>query len=176
MWRVCILLTFGRASGHCLKLEAAFNETAAKFATQPNTPHMALVNCDVETILCNSWSAGTGSVWIFDMLPPPAPIAIYRERMNLTSVTTKDFLALQSKPREDLKPLDSIFHPFDGPIARNGLSIPFAYFIYVFNVVPNWLFMLIISFASRTMMTRRMDNHMNRGDGAAGGAPAPAAG
>jgi hypothetical protein len=159
-----------------MQAEAAFNETAAKFATLPNTPHMGYLNCEDQGILCTAWSSATGNLWIFEMLPPPADINIYRKRLNLTTTTTKTFADLQSvTTREELKKLDSVFHPFNGWMAKNGLALPVAYVLYVFNMIPNWMIMLIVSFASRSLMSRRMDNHANRGEGAAaGGAPAPA--
>ena len=163
--------------GHCLGAEAAYNATAAKFATLPNTPHMAVINCETDPLLCNVWSASPGSLWIVEMLPPPAAINIYSHRLNLTTTDVKTFTDLQAlDSRESLRLNDSVFHPFDGWFARNHLSLPFAYFLWFFNLVPNWLFMLIVSFVSRTMMSRRMEGHGNRREGAAAAAaPAPAA-
>ncbi|KFH48736.1 hypothetical protein ACRE_004200 [Hapsidospora chrysogenum ATCC 11550] len=153
------VLTTGRNKtcfGHCGRAEQAFNETAAKFALQPNAPHMGMLNCDDQPILCNVWSAGVGSIWDFEMLPEPAAINIYKKRLNLTTVTTDEIIALQGK-KDEFTLLDSVFHPFDGKIAELGLSVPLAYVIWFFNLVPSWATMLVISFFSRTMMSRRME-------------------
>jgi len=138
---------------------------------------MGLLNCDAEAVLCASWSASPGSLWVIEMLPPPADINIYRKRLNLTTVDAKTFTDLQAlNSRESLQLVDTVFHPFNGWFAKNNLSLPLGYLIWGFNLVPNWLFMIVISFVSRTLMNRRMDNHMNRGTGqAAAPAPAPAA-
>jgi hypothetical protein len=139
----------------------------------PGTPHMAYLNCDDQPILCSMWSCATGNLWVFEMVPPPSDIDIYRKRLNLTSTTTKTFSDLHaSKDGGDLKPLDSIFHPFNSKVAKAGLSLPIGYALWAFNLVPNWLFMLVISFVSRSMMSKRMNNHMNRQDAAAAGGPA----
>ena len=163
--------------GHCLETEAAYNATAAKFATLPNTPHMAFINCEADPLLCNVWSSAPGSLWILEMLPPPAEINIYQKRLNLTTTNVKTFTDLQAlNSRDGLNLNESVFHPFNGWLAKNHLSLPFAYFLWFFNLIPNWAFMLIVSFVSRTMMSRRMDNHTNRREAAAtAAAPAPAA-
>jgi hypothetical protein len=138
-------------------VEEAFNETATIFASNTKSkqpiPHMAYVNCDQQPILCNAWSAGTGRLWIFDFPPAGGPVDIYIKRMNLTSVTSKDFLDVWAADhREELWKYDGVFHPFQGWMAVNGLAVPYAYAIWAFNLLPNWAFMLIISFFSRTMM------------------------
>lgn len=141
----------GLTAGHCDRIESAYNETAAKFALIPSAPHMGIINCDDQPILCNSWSAGAGTIWIFDMLPPPAPIDIYKKRFNMTTVTSDEVAAVKDN-RESAVLLDSWFHPFNGKAVELGLAVPFGYLTWAFNVVPNWLFMLGISFLSRTMM------------------------
>jgi len=153
--------------GHCEKVEKAFNASAAKFALLPKAPHMAIINCDDQPVLCNSWSASSGTVWAIDMVPPPAPVEIYRKRMNLTATATTDqtFVDLYNKgDKEGWAYHDGYFHPFNGPLAKNGLSVPLGYFFYVFNAIPSWAMMLVVSFFSRNIMNRRM------GAGGAGGA------
>jgi len=153
-----VLTTGGNKTcfGRCDQIEQAFNETAGRFALLPKAPHMGLLNCEDQPILCNSWSAGAGTVWIFDMLPPPAAIDIYKKRFNLTTVTSDDIFALKDN-REGATLLDSWFHPFNGKAVELGLAIPFGYVTWVFNVVPSWAMMLLVSFASRSMMSRRME-------------------
>lgn len=144
----------GNASpGHCAKVEQAFNETAAKFALTPGSPHMAFVNCDDQPILCNSWAASTAQVWSFAMLPPPGPVEIYKKRLNLTTTTSADLVALHaSKTKAEWTLVDSVFHPFTGKVAELGLAVPYGYVMWAFGLVPNWLFMVIVSIASRSMM------------------------
>lgn len=112
---------------------------------------MGLLNCDDQPILCNVWSAGVGWLWNFEMLPEPAHIDIYKKRLNLTTVTSDEIVSLQGK-KDEFKVEDSIWHPFNGKVAELGISVPFAYFLWIFNLLPSWAFMLIISFFSRSMM------------------------
>jgi len=155
--------------GHCEKIEKAFNASAARFALLPKAPHMAIINCDDQPVLCNSWSASSGTLWSIDMVPPPAPVEIYRTRLNLTSTTDQTYVDLYKNGVQDgWTHHDGYFHPFNGPLAKNGLAVPLGYFFYIFNAIPSWVMMLGVSFLSRSMMNRRM------GVGAQGGA-APAA-
>ncbi|KAF4949620.1 hypothetical protein FSARC_13428 [Fusarium sarcochroum] len=143
--------------GRCGNVEQAFNETAAKFALLENTPHMAYLNCDNQPILCNSWSAGPATLFAFNMLPEPAPIDVYTKRLNLTTTTSDTLVNLQaSGNKEEFNHLESFFHPFNGKLAELGLSVPFGYLMWAMGLVPNWLFMLLVSFGSRAMMSRRM--------------------
>lgn len=164
--------------GHCGKIEQAFNETAAKFAITPGSPRMAYLNCDDQPILCNSWGVGTGYVWSFNMLPPPAEIDIYKKRLNFTTAASSDLVAAsKGKDGHGWVKLDSWFHPYNGKAAELGLAVPWGYLVWGFNLVPNWLFMILVSFASRSMMSNRMANAGNdRRPAAAGSGGRPAAG
>ncbi|KAI0203128.1 hypothetical protein F4808DRAFT_467750 [Astrocystis sublimbata] len=168
-----VLVTGGNKTcfGHCGQVDAAFNETAGKFALEPNTPHMAILNCDHQPVLCNAWSAPVGALWVFEMLPEPAPINIWTKRLNLTTTTSEDLVQLQKDGyKTAAKELDGIFHPFKGPLAQNGLSIPAGYVLWAFGLLPSWAFMLFISLFSRRMMSGRMDAQQ----GATRGGPRPA--
>ncbi|KAF4973584.1 hypothetical protein FZEAL_9285 [Fusarium zealandicum] len=143
--------------GRCGNVEQAFNETAAKFAVLENTPHMGYINCDNQPILCNAWSAGAANIYVFEMLPSPAPIDVYIKRLNLTTTTSEDLVNLQaSGSKEQFTPVEGLFHPFNGKLAELGVAVPFGYVMWAFGLIPNWLFMLLVSFGSRTMMSRRM--------------------
>lgn len=113
---------------------------------------MGLLNCDDQPVLCNAWSASAGSIWAFDMLPPPAPIDIYTRRLNMTTTTADDIVALHAAGKKSFHILDSWFHPFNGKATELGLSIPFGYVMWAFGLVPNWAFMLLVSMLSRSMM------------------------
>ncbi|KAK4152769.1 hypothetical protein C8A00DRAFT_34552 [Chaetomidium leptoderma] len=167
--------------GRCAQIETAFTESAVKFASLPasQSPHLAAVNCDDEPVLCNSWSANTGALWIYEMLPAPAPVDIHTKRFNLTTVTTQDIVdaytaADKTEAGWHQIAQDGWFHPFEGKLAKFGLSVPLGYVFWGLAVVPSWAMMLVVSFVSRSMMNRRMDG-MNRGAGAPGAAPGAAA-
>lgn len=114
---------------------------------------MGYVNCDDQPILCNSWSSSTANLWVFEMLPPPAAIDIYKKRLNTTTTTSADLVELKNTNKaESMTLLESRFHPFNGQFAELGVSVPIAYGLWAFNLVPSWLFMLVISMVSRTMM------------------------
>ncbi|KAK4146439.1 uncharacterized protein C8A04DRAFT_25661 [Dichotomopilus funicola] len=174
-----VLLTGGNKTcfGHCAKIETAFSESALNFAALPPSqpsPHLAKLNCDDQPVLCNSWSANTGALWLFSLPPPPAPADIATKRVNLTTVTTQDIVdAYTASNRTEagwqtFAP-DGYFHPLEGKLAKLGLSVPLGYALWALNAIPSWGMMLIVSFLSRTMMNRRMD-------GMAGGRPAGAQG
>jgi hypothetical protein len=152
-WWVLITGRNKTCFGRCDQVETAFNETAGKFAVLPGSPNMGLVNCDDQPILCNSWGAAAANIWVFDMLPEPAPIDIYKKRLNTTTTSSDDIVALRDADREaTFVKLDSMFHPFNGKIAELGMSQVVGYIFWVFNLIPSWATMLIISMVSRSMM------------------------
>ncbi len=108
-------------------------------------------------MLCNSWSANAGNLWLFQILPTPAPVEIYTRRTNLTTVTGAEVVeAATAADRVEagwhLFSQDGYFHPFEGKLAKLGLSVPLGYFFWALNAIPSWGLMLIVSFISRTMM------------------------
>ncbi|KXH41230.1 hypothetical protein CSIM01_03436 [Colletotrichum simmondsii] len=176
-WWVLITGRNKTCFGHCDKIETAFNESTIKFAKLPESPHLGLLNCDDQPVLCNAWSAGTASIWSIGLLPPGADVDVYRKRLNITTTTSDDIVDLwKAQSKEEWILTDNIFHPFNSWIAKNNLSVPVGYVFWAFNLVPNWLFMILVSFGSRTLMNRRMGNTFdNRAAAAAGGAPPAAA-
>jgi hypothetical protein len=87
------------------------------------------------------------------MLPPPASINLWAKRLNMTTVTSDDFVQLHTNGYKETSKLhDGIFHPFNGWFAQNGLSTIVGYVLWGFNLVPSWLFMVVVSMLSRTMM------------------------
>jgi len=174
-----VLVTGGNKTcfNHCGPAERAFNETAALWAVNPTAPHLGFLNCEDQPVLCNSWGAGPPALWIFDIVASPAPIDIRVKPLNASDTTVKTFTDLNSaEGKQSVKIYDGLFHPFDGPFAKYGLAIPIGYIFWVFAVVPSWMFMIGISFLSRTMMSKRTGPAGGRPAGAApAGAAAPAA-
>lgn len=151
-----VLFTGGNKTcyGQCTRMETAFNASAAALAVVPSAPNLALVNCDHQPILCNSWAAGPPELWILEVSAPGTPVDVRINRMNMTSATVKDFTDLHSSRSWVNKPkYEGYFHPFDGPIAKLGLAQPIGYIIWGFSVIPSWAFMIGVSFLSRTIMS-----------------------
>lgn len=150
-----ILITGGNKScyGLCGQVEKSFNESAALFAADPTAPHLALVNCDLQPILCNTWSAGPPQIWVLEVGAPGTKTPIHRVPVNRTSTTVKTFTDLHSTQswKEEL-PYEGYFHPFDGILHEFGVALPLAYVLWVLSIIPSWATMIGVSFLSRTFM------------------------
>lgn len=156
----------------CQRAEAAFNETAARWSTDQKAPHLALLDCESQPVLCNSWGTGPLNLWKFEVLPPPAPVDVHTWNLNATTTTTKTFDELRTSKEWKEKPAyTGYFHPFDGPLAQYKVAVPLGYFLWIFSIIPSWAFMIIVSFFSRRMMNNRMGPQ----GGPPGGAPRAAA-
>lgn len=172
-----VLVTGGNKTcfGQCTKVETAFNDSALLFGANPSAPHFGYLNCDNQPVLCNSWAAGPPSLWILEVTPAPNPVDIHVIGLNLTTTSVETFSELhstQSWKKSELH--DGYFHPFDGPVAKYGAAVPLGYILWGFSVVPSWVFMIGISFLSRTIMGNRIAGQTNRARArAAGGAGAP---
>lgn len=73
--------------------------------------------------------------------------------LNATTVTSEDVYNIWAdKGYEKFPRYEGAFHPMDSFLARTGTNVAFGYFIYGMNMIPSWMFMIGISFLSRTMM------------------------
>ncbi|TVY43933.1 hypothetical protein LSUB1_G000886 [Lachnellula subtilissima] len=165
-----ILVTGGNKTcfGHCTGVETAFNETAALWSINPTAPQLGYLNCDDQPVLCNSWGAGPPSLWIMEVSAPPAPVDVRVKSLNATTTTVQTFTDLHSTKEWKSKPLyEGYFHPFDGIFAQYGLAVPLGYLFWGFAVIPSWMFMIGISFISRTFMSNRSAGPNPRAGGAA---------
>lgn len=150
-----VLVTGGNKTcfGQCGQIEKAFNETALLWSLNPAAPHLGYLNCEDQPVLCNAWSTGAPSLQIFEVPPPPAPVIARSRGLNMTSTTVKTFTDYHSSKKwQNLVPYEGAFHPFDGWLAKAGLAVPLGYVFWAFAVIPSWLFMIGISFASRSIM------------------------
>ncbi|KAK4039148.1 hypothetical protein C8A01DRAFT_47353 [Parachaetomium inaequale] len=165
--------------GQCANLESAFADAAAKFAALPASqpsPHLASANCDDQPVLCNSWSANGGGLWLWRLLPAPAPVDIMTKRVNLTTISSQDvvdYYTAANRTAAGWKTVspDGYFHPTEGTLAKMGLSVPLGYLFWGLNIIPSWGMMLIVSFVSRYMMNRRMGGMGDRPAAAPAAAP-----
>jgi len=97
--------------------------------------------------------------------------------LNTTTTTVKTFTDIHaSKAWKEQIPYEGLFHPFDGFFAKNGLAVPLGYFFWVFGIIPSWMFMIGVSFLSRSIMSNRatgtQPTRPAAGAAPAGGAPA----
>ncbi|KAE8147433.1 hypothetical protein BDV25DRAFT_160402 [Aspergillus avenaceus] len=155
--------------GRCGHADKSFNESVLMFSADPTSPNLGYLNCESNQVLCSAWSAAAPSAWYFQV---PAQVGEERPAtslrtvyLNATTVTPEAIYQIHSEKLYEKRPAyDGALHPTDGWLAQNGLLVPVGYVIYGFSAIPSWLFMVFISFFSRTMMSRRMGN--------TGGAPA----
>lgn len=153
-----VLVTGGNKTcfGLCGQVERSFNETAALWSANPTAPHLAYLNCENQPVLCNAWGAGPPSLWIMEVAALGNPVDVRVKGLNSTSTDVKTFTNLHATSDwKSLKLHDGYFHPFDGPLAQYGLAVPLGYLFWFFNIVPSWLFMILISFASRSFTSKR---------------------
>ncbi|KAK4507158.1 hypothetical protein PRZ48_000892 [Zasmidium cellare] len=147
--------------GLCNKAETAFNESVPLISASSKPPKLALLNCETDGVLCHAWAVNPPSVLHFQLPQPLAdqstPASTFRSiKVNRTTITAPEIAAvhLQDKYLET-EPYEGFWHPFDGPLAKAGLSIPVGYAIWGFSQVPSWAIMIGVSMLSRTFMSRR---------------------
>jgi len=171
-----LLLTGGNKTcyGLCEGVERSFNESAELFAAESTHPNLAILNCDQQPILCNSWAAGPPALYVFEipsLSMVDAKTPLYVHALNTTTTTPETYVELwKTGAYKEKGAYEGYFHPVDGQLAKLGLDVPMGYVLYAFSMVPSWVFMIGVSFISRTMMSRRMAP-APRAAAPAGGAP-----
>lgn len=144
--------------GTCGHAETEWNKSVALIAASSSAPHLAMLNCEAEPVLCNAWAIGPPSVVyiqrpqpLADQSTPATPV--YMLPLNRTSVTASEIAAIHTESKfQNQAPYEGFFHPFDGQLAKLGLDIPFGYGVYYFSLIPSWAMMVGISFFTRTFM------------------------
>jgi len=174
-WMVLISGGNKTCLGNCGGIETAWNKSVALLATDAKAPHLGYIDCDTSPLLCSIWFASPPAVWYIEMPADPKveSTPIHVVRLNTTTTTTQDIAEIHTQKKYLERPLyEGAFHPWDGYLAKAQLNVPAAYILYGFSLIPSWTFMLIISFASRTIMSRRNRNMAARRPRPQGGAPA----
>ncbi|KAL5343719.1 hypothetical protein BJX70DRAFT_120953 [Aspergillus crustosus] len=145
--------------GRCGKAEESFNESVLLFATDPTSPNLGYLDCESNQPLCSAWSAGAPSVWYFkvpqaqETAEERASTPLHIVYVNSTTVTPETFYKIHTEKTYEKRPAyEGAWHPTDGWLAQYGLLVPLGYVIYGFGIIPSWLFMIVISMGSRTIM------------------------
>ncbi|KAJ5772972.1 hypothetical protein N7457_007868 [Penicillium paradoxum] len=149
--------------GRCGTADQAFKESVLLFSADPTSPNLGLLDCEANQVLCAAWSASAPSVMYYQVPKEQpageerAPTPLHNLYLNSTTVTADTIYNLHAeKNYEKFPAYEGALHPIDGWVAKYQLSIPMGYVIWGLGAVPSWLFMIGISFFSRTMMGRRM--------------------
>lgn len=144
--------------GRCGRAETAWSESVALISASSNPPNLALLDCEKEAVLCNALAVSPPSL-MHDLIPQPLPdqstpaTTVRYIRFNSTTVTAQEIAAIHTQGKyKETEPYEGFWHPFDGPLAKYGLTVPVGYAIWGFSAIPSWAFMIIVSFASRSMM------------------------
>lgn len=169
-----LFLTGGNKTcfGLCGHAETEFNKSVALIAASPNPPHLAILSCETDPVLCNAWALGAPTVLYMKLPHPQADQTkpatdVYILPLNRTSVTAAEIAAIHTETKYQEKvPYEGYFHPFDGQLAKLGLGIPFGYAVWGFGLIPSWAMMIGISFFTRTFMSKKLTPPAGRPAGA----------
>jgi len=144
--------------GLCRHAETEWNKSTALVASSRNAPHLAMLDCETDPVLCNAWALGPPSL-IHMFLPQPLPdqttpaTTVRSIPLNRTSVTAEEITAIHTEEKyKQSEPYEGLWHPFDGPLAKTGVNIPLGWAIWGFSQVPSWMIMVGVSFFSRSIM------------------------
>ncbi|KAF7676237.1 hypothetical protein GT037_005742 [Alternaria burnsii] len=147
--------------GLCGNATKAWNASLPIMAAKTNAPKFAYLDCEAEPILCNAWSVGAPALYYFQVPKPmadqsaPVPTVRYQP-LNRTSTTTETFKKLiVDNDIEQVTPYEGPFHPFNGALQQYNLAIPYGYVTWGFSKMPSWMPMIIISFLSRSFMSKQ---------------------
>ena len=146
---------------HCHNLHVSWNESAALLAADPLAPKLGLVDCDIERVLCATWTAKPPTIWHIRR-PAPGQSLEGREHgesevrinyLNYTTTTASDMVALHTGNKYlDGYLYEGNFHIFDSWLAKNGLLDPLGWVLFIVGLVPSWGIMLTISMVTRSLM------------------------
>lgn len=131
--------------------------------------HLGMIDCEKEQVLCSSLSVGAPSImhFLFPILPyenaSPQPASEYRYMdFNRSTVTSSNLVAMAiNAPNSEIYQIpvyEGSLHPVDGWMARFGVQQYFGYLIWGMGTTPSWLIMIVLSFVSRQMMTKKALN------------------
>lgn len=144
--------------GLCARADKEWNKAVPVLKASTGSPYLAQINCDDDPVLCNAWALGPPAILHFQLPQPLAdqslPATTVRSlQLNRTSVSAAEIAAVHTEEKyKTLEPYTGVWHPFDGLFAKFGLGIPFGYVLYYFSIIPSWMFMIGISFFSRSFM------------------------
>lgn len=117
------------------------------------------MDCESSAILCSIWSAGAPSVFYYHVPKAPqvgevkAPTPLHIFYLNATTITPEEIYQIHGKKLyNEIAPYEGALHPIDGVLAQYNLNIPLGYLIWGLGAIPSWMFMIGISFFSRSFM------------------------
>jgi len=180
-----VYVTGGNKScfGRCGPVDLTWNESVPLLAAmqkRSGSPKLRIgqIDCEKESVLCTGWAATMPSVYHFSVpkkSDPQEKVPLHVVPLNMTLTTVDDIVSIPTASKSrylQYEEYTGMLHPFDGWVAQFGLLKPFGYFMWGVGNVPSWAMMLIISFVSRNIMSRRMTGgRAGAPSGAPGAAP-----
>jgi len=164
-----VYVTGGNKScfGRCAEVDLTWNESVPLLAAmqkRSGSPKLRIgqIDCEKESVLCTGWAATMPSVYHFSVpkkSDPQEKVPLHVVPLNMTLTTVDDIVSIPTASKSrylQYEEYTGMLHPFDGWVAQFGLLKPFGYFMWGVGNVPSWAMMLIISFVSRNIMSRRM--------------------
>jgi hypothetical protein len=159
-WMVLITGSNKTCHGQCGPVDTAFQSAAKTFSADSKTPQLATIDCDHEPILCNVWLVSPPALYYIRSPVPaatagaPATRPIHYYKLNPAVVSAQDLIDIHKANNwEKIPAMDSPFHPFDGILATTGANLAIGYAYTALNMVPSWVYMIAVSFFSRTIMS-----------------------
>lgn len=158
-----VFITGGNTTcfGFCGNVTKAWNTSLPLLSAKPSSPKFAILDCEAQPVLCNSWAVSPPSLYYFQIPKPladqsaPAPTVRYRT-LNRTSTTVETFKSfVLDEEYEKVEPYEGLWHPFNGKLQEFGVAMPVGYAVWAFAKMPSWLPMILISFLTRSFMSRR---------------------
>ena len=157
-WMIYVTGGNNTCFGRCERAETAWNESVGLMAVSRSPPSFAILDCETDGVLCHAWATSPPQLihmWLPQPLPDQSkPATTMRSiPLNMTTVTATEIAAVHlQETYKETAPYEGFWHPFDGPLAQYGLSIPAGYLIWGFGQIPSWMFMIGVSFLSRSVM------------------------
>lgn len=135
----------------------------ATLDTLPSAPKLRLgkVDCEKDHPLCTALSTGLPSVWHF-MIPQKtdanSKTPLHIVPLNITTSTVGSITSIPSSSKSrylEYPEYTGSNHPTDGWLAQYGLLVPMGYAFWLLGSTPSWVMMIVVSFFSRQIMSRR---------------------
>lgn len=167
-WMIFVTGGNKTCDGRCGNATLAWNHSIPLLSVESHPPKLAILDCEMEPVLCNSWLAHPPAIWHV-LLPRSRPDQSGAEPtvrilpLNTTSIDSSEIMEIHTKQKYlEQAPYEGIFHPFNGFIHHYHLGDTVGYIMYSFSRIPTWASMIVVSLVSRSLMNKQLSRHQQR--------------